>query len=137
MGQSKCAHLIAGGYYLTVFNRTPSTARPLLDTDARLAPSPATLAAASDVFFSIVGFPSNVDAVLLGPAGVTPTFPPAPSPYMTTSDPSPGGEISAAAASRGCSAVDAPVSGGDRLARAAALTIFAGYYPGVVGRLAP
>jgi lactate dehydrogenase-like 2-hydroxyacid dehydrogenase len=50
MGQSMCAHLIRAGYTLTVFNRTPSKAQPLLNIGAHLANSPHSVASQSDVF---------------------------------------------------------------------------------------
>ena len=56
---------------------------------------------------------------------------------MTTSEPSLASEIAAAAAAKGCKAVDAPVSGGDRGAKNASLAIFAGGNEGEVQRLNP
>ncbi|KAL0374408.1 UNVERIFIED_CONTAM: putative 3-hydroxyisobutyrate dehydrogenase-like 1, mitochondrial [Sesamum radiatum] len=56
---------------------------------------------------------------------------------MTTSDPSLAVEIHSAASSSGCSSVDAPVSGGDRGARLASLSIFTGGDETLVTRLTP
>lgn len=56
---------------------------------------------------------------------------------MTTSEPSLAVEIHSAASAAGCSAIDAPVSGGDRGARNAALSIFAGGEESIVQRLNP
>lgn len=56
---------------------------------------------------------------------------------MTTSDPSLAADISSRAAAKHCHSVDAPVSGGDRGARAATLSIFAGGDPTVVASLSP
>ncbi|KAI6688698.1 hypothetical protein NL676_025526 [Syzygium grande] len=99
---------------------------------ARLADSPRSLAALSDVVFSIVGYPSDVRSVLLDPSSgaLASLRPGGVLVDMTTSDPSLAEEISAAASAKGCHAVDAPVSGGDRGARNAALAIFAGGDPG-------
>lgn len=136
MGRSMCSHLISAGYSVTVFNRTPSKAQPLIEMGAHMAHSPQTLAAASDVVFTIVGYPSDVRSVVL--SSVVPSLPPAATVVdMTTSDPSLAVEIAAAASSRDCSAVDAPVSGGDRGAREGKLSIFAGGDEAVVRRLAP
>ncbi|XXG52346.1 hypothetical protein AAC387_Pa03g0713 [Persea americana] len=138
MGRSMCAHLISAGYTVTVFNRTPSKAHPLLQMGAQLAASPQSLAASSHVVFTIVGYPSDVRSVILSPSGVLSALPAAATVVdMTTSDPSLAVEIAAAASARGCSAVDAPVSGGDRGAREGKLAIFAGGEEGVVRRLAP
>lgn len=56
---------------------------------------------------------------------------------MTTSDPSLAVEISDAAAAKSCFSVDAPVSGGDRGARNATLSIFAGGDKKVIDTLSP
>lgn len=56
---------------------------------------------------------------------------------MTTSDPALAAEIAEAARAGSCAAIDAPVSGGDRGARAGTLSIFAGGDEAVVRRLEP
>ncbi|CAL5215091.1 unnamed protein product [Lathyrus oleraceus] len=139
MGQSMCAHLIRAGYTLTVFNRTPSKAQPLLDIGANLAASPHDVASKSDVVFTIVGYPSDVRSVLLDPnsgalaglksGGILVD--------MTTSDPSLAVEIAAAASSKNCHSIDAPVSGGDRGAKNGTLAIFAGGDESIVKKLEP
>ncbi|XP_047945132.1 probable 3-hydroxyisobutyrate dehydrogenase-like 1, mitochondrial [Salvia hispanica] len=139
MGSSMCSHLLKAGYAVTVFTRTKSKAQTLLSMGAHWADSPRSLASQSDVVFSIVGFPSDVRHVLLDPssgalAGLRPGGALV---DMTTSDPSLAVEIHSAAAAAGSSAVDAPVSGGDRGARLAALSIFAGGDEAVVTRLTP
>lgn len=65
MGSSMCGHLLSAGYSATVYSRTKEKAAPLLDRGAAWADTPAAVAAASDVVFSIVGFPSDVREVLL------------------------------------------------------------------------
>lgn len=139
MGRSMCAHLINAGYTLTVFNRTLSKAQPLLDMGAHLAHSPLAVATQSDVVFSIVGFPSDVRSVLLDPSSGTLAGlrPGGVLVDMTTSEPSLAVEISSAAASKGCSSIDAPVSGGDRGAKNGTLAIFAGGEESVIHRLNP
>ncbi|KAF7037592.1 hypothetical protein CFC21_047933 [Triticum aestivum] len=139
MGQSMAGHLLAAGYALTVYNRTPSKAQGLVSSGARLVDSPRAAAAAADVIFLMVGFPSDVRSTSLDPstgalAGLAPGGVLV---DMTTSDPTLAAEIAAAAAGAGCAAVDAPVSGGDRGARNACLSIFAGGDAAVVARLAP
>ena len=59
MGSSMCGHLIAAGYAATVFNRTAEKARPLVEKGAKLADSPRAVAEASDVVFTIVGYPER------------------------------------------------------------------------------
>ena len=69
MGSSMCGHLIAAGYPATVFNRTAEKARPLVEKGAKLADSPRAVAEASDVIFTIVGYPQDVREVTLGEDG--------------------------------------------------------------------
>ena len=59
MGSSMCGHLMAAGYQATVFNRTAEKAKPLVEKGAKLADSPRAVAEASDVVFTIVGYPAG------------------------------------------------------------------------------
>ena len=138
MGASMCGHLIEAGYTATVFSRTRSKAEPLLERGASWAESPREVAEQSDIVFSIVGFPSDVREVVLGPQGVL-AGSQAGNVFvdMTTSDPSLAVEISQAAAERNVSSVDAPVSGGDVGARNGALSIMIGGDQQTVEALAP
>lgn len=138
MGVSMCGHLLTAGYRATVFNRTPARARPLLEKGAVEAGSPGEVAAASDVVFTIVGYPADVREVTLGPDGTLAGARPGTVLVdMTTSEPSLAREIDAAARARGVHAVDAPVSGGDVGAREARLSIMVGGDPDVVTALRP
>lgn len=127
MGASMCRHLMQAGYRATVFTRSKSKAEALLDAGAEWAESPAEVAAASDIVFSIVGFPQDVREVLLGPRGALSTARPGTILVdMTTSQPALAEEIAREAAQRGVGSVDAPVSGGDVGAREARLSIMVG-----------
>ncbi|CAI5498296.1 unnamed protein product [Closterium sp. Naga37s-1] len=138
MGAAMCGHLQAAGYAVNVFNRTPSKAEELVVGGAVLCESPAAVAAISDVVFSIVGYPHDVQQVVLGPTGVLSALKPGGILVdMSTSQPSLAREIAAAAEARQCWAVDAPVSGGDKGAREAALAIMAGGDEAVVQALQP
>ena len=70
MGLSMCGHLIDAGHRLTVFNRTREKAAPLLDKGAAWAETPEEVARSSDIVFTMVGFPEDVHAVILGKDGV-------------------------------------------------------------------
>ena len=70
MGSSMCGHLIDTGFAMTVYSRTRSKAERLLQKGAAWADSPRAIAEASDVVFSIVGFPDDVREVVLGADGV-------------------------------------------------------------------
>ncbi|MDZ7617486.1 MAG: NAD(P)-dependent oxidoreductase [Patescibacteria group bacterium] len=138
MGSSMCGHLLDAGFSATVFNRTLARARPLLDRGTRWAASPKAVAEASDVIFTIVGYPSDVREVILGPEGVLAGCKVGDVVVdMTTSEPSLAVEIAAQAAERGVHSVDAPVSGGDVGAREARLSIMIGGDADVVDALRP
>lgn len=127
MGRSMAGHLQAAGYRPTVFNRTKEKAQPLLDGGAAWADTPQAVAAASDVVFSIVGYPADVRSVLLGPDGaLAGAKSGAVLVDMTTSEPSLAVEIAEQAAAKGVVSIDAPVSGGDVGAKNAALSIMIG-----------
>ncbi len=138
MGRSMCGHLLAAGFSATVYSRTKEKAEALLEKGARWAASPKAVAEASDVVFTIVGFPSDVREVTLGASGTL-----AGSKAgnilvdMTTSEPSLAVEIAAAAKSKGVHSIDAPVSGGDIGAREARLSIMLGGEKDVIESLKP
>jgi len=138
MGVSMCGHLIQAGYSATVFNRTRSKAEPLIEKGATWADTPKAVAEASDVIFSIVGFPSDVRNVILGADGALAGCQQGNMLVdMTTSEPSLAVEIAEAAQAQGVSSVDAPVSGGDVGARNAALSIMIGGDEEAVAALMP
>jgi 3-hydroxyisobutyrate dehydrogenase len=127
MGAAMCGHLLHHGYEVTVTTRTRARAEELVGAGATWATSPAEVAAASDIVFSMVGFPDDVREVLLGPNGALSRSEPGTVLIdMTTSEPSLAAEIGEAAGARGVHALDAPVSGGDVGARAASLSIMVG-----------
>ncbi len=127
MGASMCGHLQAAGHPVTFYTRTREKAAAIEAAGAEWAESPAAVAAASDVTFSIVGFPADVREVFLGADGAVAGAPEGSVMVdMTTSEPSLAVEIHAAAAARGVGSVDAPVSGGDVGARNGTLSIMVG-----------
>jgi 3-hydroxyisobutyrate dehydrogenase len=138
MGASMSGHLRGAGYPVTVYSRTKERAEPLLERGAEWASSPAAVAGASDVVFTMVGFPADVREVVLGPEGVLSAARPGTVLVdMTTSEPSLAREIHAAARAKGVESVDAPVSGGDVGARNAALSIMIGGNPATIERIRP
>ena len=138
MGRSMCGHLIDRGFSAVVHTRTRSKAEGLLAKGAVWADSPRAVAAAADVVFTIVGFPEDVRACLLGDGGAIGVaragqiFV-----DMSTSSPALAREIDAAARARGAHAVDAPVSGGDIGAREARLSIMIAGEAQVIDSLTP
>jgi 3-hydroxyisobutyrate dehydrogenase len=131
-------HLLKAGFATTVYSRTKSKAAPLMAQGAKWAETPRAVAAASDVVFSIVGFPSDVREVLLGPEGALAGSKPGNVLVdMTTSEPMLAVEIAEAAKAKGVHSVDAPVSGGDVGAKNGTLSIMVGGEKDVVEALAP
>lgn len=127
MGKSMAGHLQRAGYPLHVYTRTKSRAQALVDNGAVWHDSVADLASACDVVITIVGFPADVEEVYLGDAGIIANVKAGSSIIdMTTSRPDLAVQIYQAAKERGVASLDAPVSGGDRGAREAILTIMVG-----------
>jgi len=127
MGAHMCSHLIEAGFKVKVTNRTKHKALPLVERGATWCSTPAEVAEEADMVVTMVGYPSDVRDVILGPQGALSTAQPGCIVAdMTTSEPQLAIEIFEAAASRGATSLDAPVSGGDVGARDATLTIMVG-----------
>ncbi len=127
MGLSMAGHLIDAGYPLNVHNRTQSRAEPLVERGAAWFDDPGSLAAASRVVITIVGYPRDVEEVYLGDGGVLGSIEPGAAAIdMTTSSPELAKRLAELGRDRGVDVLDAPVSGGDRGAREATLSIMCG-----------
>lgn len=127
MGHSMAGHLLAAGNEVHVYNRTKSKADELVSKGAVWEDSPAEIARKCDVVFTIVGYPKDVEETYLGENGLVPNAKEGALLIdMTTSSPSLARKIYAAGKKRGLGILDAPVTGGDKGAREATLTIFAG-----------
>jgi len=127
MGTSMCGHVLRAGFPMTVFTRTRSRAEPLLMEGAVWAETPRDVAERSNIIITMVGFPADVENVYFGHTGLlagaregTILI------DMTTTQPSLAQRIAEAAAAKGSTAIDAPVSGGDVGARNATLSIMVG-----------
>lgn len=127
MGNAMCGHLLNAGHQLFVFNRTRSKTDNLVAKGAIWCDTPSTVAQQSQVAFSIVGFPPDVESVLMGEQGVLAGANPGTILVdMTTSSPALARKIYDTAKEKSVSALDAPVSGGDLGAREATLAIMVG-----------
>lgn len=127
MGSSMAGHLIDAGFEMHIFTRTKARAQELIDRGAIWHDDVAGVAAAAEVIFTIVGFPPDVEEVYLGGNGIVANA--AAGSYlvdMTTSSPALAVLIAEKAAEKSCHALDAPVSGGDKGAREATLSIMVG-----------
>ncbi|MGB3096015.1 MAG: NAD(P)-dependent oxidoreductase [Candidatus Deferrimicrobiaceae bacterium] len=127
MGGPMCGHIMDKGYSMTVNTRAKDKAKPLLGKGAVWADSPGAVAEVSDVVFTMVGFPSDVEDVYFGERGVLSGAKKGSILVdMTTTEPSLAQKIYAAAKLKNAHSVDAPVSGGDIGAREARLSIMVG-----------
>lgn len=138
MGRSMCGHILQAGYQVSVFNRTETKTESLVQRGARACSSPREVALQSDIVFSMVGFPADVEQVLLGEDGALAGLSPGGLLVdMSTSSPGLAQRIASEAVEKDCFALDAPVSGGDIGAREARLSIMVGGDQAQFERLAP
>lgn len=138
MGSSMAGHLRGGGHEVYVFNRTRQKAESILERGGRWCDSPADMAGKAEIIFTMVGTPADVEEVYLGPRGVLSVKGACRIAVdMTTSQPSLARKIFTAAAEKGISSLDAPVSGGDIGARNAALAIMVGGEKGTYDEVVP
>jgi len=138
MGNSMCSHIIKAGYSVTVYNRTRSKAENLLEMGAKWANSPGEVAENSDIVFTIVSMPGDVENVYLGENGVLKGLKKGSIGVdMTTSSPGLAKRIYDEAKKIGVEMLDAPVSGGDVGAREGTLSIMIGGDKQVYERVLP
>jgi len=138
MGAAMCGHLQRAGFALTVHTRTRARAEALEAAGAVWAASPQAAARASDVVFTMVGFPDDVRAVVLGGEGALAGLGEGGVLVdMTTSEPTLAAEIAAQATAREVASLDAPVSGGDVGARNGTLSIMVGGDAAALARARP
>ena len=127
MGKSMCAHILNAGYKISVYNRTKEKAKELIDKGAIWCSNPREVAEKSDIVFTIVGFPHDVEEVYLGDNGILKSIKNGSIVVdMTTSEPSLAQNIYNEAKKLGVSSLDAPVSGGDVGAKNGTLAIMIG-----------
>ena len=138
MGAAMALNLANAGFALTVWNRTPGRASPVVAAGAAEATTLERLAAASDVVVICLTDSPEVEAVLFGEHGLADAL--APGSIVvdcTTLSPLKAQEFAERLRPRGVSAVDAPVSGGSEGARHATLTIMVGGSHEDVARIDP
>ena len=127
MGRPMAEHLIAAGYQLVVYNRTPEKAQPLVERGATLAATAQEACAQADLTITMVGYPEDVEELYLAKGGLVSVA--RKGSYlvdMTTSSPELAKDIHDLAEISGVHAFDAPVTGGEGGAEAATLSIFCG-----------
>lgn len=138
MGAPMAANLIASGHTLRVYNRSAPKTAPLVAKGAQACATPAEAVAGAEVVITMLGLPKDVEEVYLGPAGVIASAASgAVLIDMTTSSPALAVRIADAAAARGLSALDAPVSGGEIGAINGKLSIMVGGSADAFERMRP
>jgi 3-hydroxyisobutyrate dehydrogenase len=127
MGSSMALNTLKGGHELIVHDLNRDAAGPHLEAGATWADSPRQVAAASEVVFTSLPGPPEVEAVALGDNGLVQGAR-AETVYfdLSTNSPTLMRRIHAVFAARGVHVLDAPVSGGPEGARTRRLAIWVG-----------
>lgn len=127
MGASVVKHLLNAGYEVAVYNRTKSKTDHLVELGATWKETPQRVTEVSDVIFSMVGFPKDVEGIYYGDEGIFKADIKGKILVdMTTSTPSLAQKIAETAQKAGGVSLDAPVSGGDLGAKNGTLTTMVG-----------
>jgi 3-hydroxyisobutyrate dehydrogenase-like beta-hydroxyacid dehydrogenase len=130
--------IIEGGYPMTLWARRPSSLEPFADTDAKVAGSPAELAAASDVVGICVVDDADVEEIVAGERGVLAGLRAGGVIAVhSTVHPDTCRRLAERAAAQGVSLIDAPVSGGGTAASAGRLLVMVGGEADVVESCRP
>lgn len=127
MGKPMARNLLRAGFAVTIYNRTRARAESLEAEGAKVADTPREVAEHSDIVLSCVSDTPDVQKVMLGENGVVEAARPGLIVVdMSTISPSVTRQIAADFAARGVEMLDAPVSGGEKGAIEATLSIMVG-----------
>lgn len=122
MGSAMAANLLGAGHRLTVWNRSPDKAEPLVAKGARLAASPADTAT-GEVVFSMLADDRAEEAVVFGDGGVLSSPGKPIHVSMSTISLALADRLTAAHAAAGSSYISAPVFGRPAVAQAGELFV--------------
>ncbi|OBG96175.1 6-phosphogluconate dehydrogenase [Mycobacterium sp. E3251] len=137
-GGPMARRIVEGGYDTTLWARRPATLEPFADTPAKVAGSPVELAAASDLVCLCVVGDADIDEITRGEGGLLAAMEPGGVIAVhSTVHPNTCRELANAAAAKGISVIDAPVSGGGPAAAEGRLLVMAGGDADVVERCRP
>lgn len=127
MGGRMAENLQKAGYKLVVHDLHRQAASHHLNAGATWADTPRAVASGSDVIFTSLPEPPDVEAVALGPDGLVAGIKPGAAWFdLSTNAPSVVKKLSAAFAEKGAHMLDAPVSGGPAGAASRKLAIWVG-----------
>jgi 3-hydroxyisobutyrate dehydrogenase len=138
MGLPMAEHILAAGFPLTVWNRTPQKADGLVAAGARRAATPKAAAQGADVVLTCLPTQDEVRDVLQRADGLLAGFERGAA-FVDTStiDPSASQQLIAQCAERGIDMIEAPLSGGTIGAKAGTLTMMIGGDAAVLERVRP
>src|SRR3989454_6163394 len=126
MGAPMAPRRVQAGHHVTVWNRTPERATPLVERGAVAAASPADAAAGVDVAITMLATPDALEQVAFGDEGLACALGPGQVFIdMSTVGPLTVGEVRARLP-ESVSMVDAPVRGSVPQATAGSLEVFVG-----------
>jgi 2-hydroxy-3-oxopropionate reductase len=138
MGRPMARNLLTAGFDLTVLSRSPGPVEELVAAGAKRADNPAEVAATSAVTITMLPDTPEVQSVLTGSGGVIDGARDGSLVIdMSSIDPGPTRDIAMTFAARGIEMLDAPVSGGERGAIDATLSIMIGGDAEAVARAMP
>jgi 2-hydroxy-3-oxopropionate reductase len=138
MGRPMARNVLGAGFPLVVYDLMPQPVAELVAAGARAASSPRAVAEGVDVVLLCLPDSPDVQAALLGPDGVLAgTRAGQIIVDMSTISPVVARELAAAAAERGATLLDAPVSGGEVGARNGTLSIMVGGDAGALEAVMP
>ena len=138
MGSELVRHLLAAGHTLVTYARGERSHAHAGRLGLNLLASPAEVAQASEIVFTMVTAGSDVESVALGPEGLVQGAAPGMIHVdMSTISPAIARDVARRLGERGIAMLDAPVSGGVAAAKMAALTIFVGGDQAVFERTRP
>ena len=127
MGGSMALNIRNGGHEMVVHDLRQEAATPLLEAGAQWADNPQQVAESSEVVFTSLPGPVEVEAVALGESGLLAGMSPSQAYFdLSTNSPTVVRRINQAFAEKGVDMLDAPVSGGPRGARTGKLAIWVG-----------
>jgi len=127
MGASIALNAIKGHHSLTVYDIDRATAKPHLDLGAAWAASPKAVATESEVVFTSLPGPLEVEAVALGECGLIDGLSKGSAYFdLSTNSPTAMRQLHARFQEKGIEVMDAPVSGGPEGARTGKMAIWVG-----------
>jgi 3-hydroxyisobutyrate dehydrogenase len=138
MGAGMAANLQKAGHSLLVSDIRRDAAAPHLANGAAWADTPRAVAAGSEIVFTSLPGPPEMEKVALGEDGLLAGMQPGAAYFdLSTNAPSMVRKVGAAFAERGAAMLDAPVSGGPAGAKSGRLAIWVGGDQAVFDRCKP